>query len=176
MSKTRNLVNASLCLAAAIVLPFLTGQIPQIGAMLSPMHIPILICGFLCGPRYGLIIGFTAPLLRMVTFGMPQMPTALAMAFELATYGLVVGLIYRYLKKSLVNLYLALCTAMITGRVVWGIVMYIIAISRNTSFTWELFLAGALFNAIPGIILHLLLIPGFIVALQKAGYLHEGNN
>src|SRR5690625_4487680 len=98
MSSKRNnfsqMVLAAMFLALALVLPFLTGQIPQIGSALGPMHIPVLLSGFFCGPWYGLIVGFIAPLLRFMLFGMPPiMPTGVAMAFELATYGLVTGLL-----------------------------------------------------------------------------------
>ena len=86
--KVRSLVLAAVCVALGLVLPFLTGQIPSIGSKLSPMHIPVLLCGFLCGWQYGLAAGFVLPLLRNLLFGMPPMPVALIMAFEMATYGL----------------------------------------------------------------------------------------
>ena len=92
------LVYAAVCLALAMVLPLLIGQIPQIGQALSPMHIPVLLCGFLCGWPYGLAVGFIAPLLRGAVFGMPAlMPNGISMAFELATYGFVTGILYRRL-------------------------------------------------------------------------------
>ena len=95
------LVTAALCLALCMVLPFLTGQIPQIGSALSPMHIPVLMCGFLCAPAYAAAVGFIAPLLRFALFGMPPIfPTGVAMCFELATYGLVAGVLYRRLPKK----------------------------------------------------------------------------
>ena len=102
--KTKKLVlNVSLSgmfLALAYVLPFLTGQIPEIGSMLCPMHIPVLLCGFVCGAPYGLVVGFIAPMLRSLTLGMPPLfSTATAMAFELAVYGLVAGLLYKALPK-----------------------------------------------------------------------------
>ncbi len=79
-----------------IVLPFLTGQIPEIGSMLSPMHIPVLICGIICGWKYGILVGAITPILRSVIFHMPPMyPTAISMAFELATYGFVSGLLFK---------------------------------------------------------------------------------
>ena len=88
----KQLVLASMFLALALALPFLTGQIPQIGSMLCPMHIPVLLCGFFCGWPWGAAVGAVAPLLRSLIFGMPPMfPTALCMAFELATYGAVSG-------------------------------------------------------------------------------------
>ena len=90
----QKLVLAALCLALCMVLPFLTGQIPEIGSALSPMHIPVLLAGFLCGPWWALAVGAVAPVLRFALFGMPPIfPTGLAMCFELATYGLISGLL-----------------------------------------------------------------------------------
>ena len=166
----RKLTYAALFLALALVLPFLTGQIPQIGSALSPMHIPVLLCGFLVGWPWGLAVGFIAPLLRSVIFGMPAMfPGAFAMAFELAVYGLVSGILYRLLPKQKWSIYVTLVVAMLAGRVVWGIARLILAGLSGSSFTWALFLAGAFTNAIPGIILHIVLIPVIVMALERAG-------
>ena len=97
----KKLTYSALFLAIALVLPFITGQIPEIGAMLCPMHIPALLCGFMCGWPWGLAVGFIAPLLRSVIFGMPAMfPSAVGMAFELAVYGMMSGLLYRLLPKK----------------------------------------------------------------------------
>ncbi len=166
----RKLTYAALFLALALVLPFLTGQIPQIGSALSPMHIPVLLCGFLVGWPWGLAVGFIAPLLRSVIFGMPVMvPGAVAMAFELAVYGLVSGILYRLLPKKKWSIYVTLIVAMLAGRVVWGIARLIIAGLSGNSFTWALFLAGAFTNAVPGIILHIVLIPVIVMVLERAG-------
>ena len=166
----RKLTYSALFLAIALVLPFLTGQIPQIGSMLSPMHIPVLLCGFICGWPWGLAVGFIAPLLRSVLFGMPPMvPGAVSMAFELATYGCVAGLLYRLLPRKTVSIYIALVIAMIAGRIVWGIVRLVLAGLTGSKFTWALFMAGAFTNAIPGIILHIVLIPVLVIALERAG-------
>lgn len=166
----RKLTYAALFLALALVLPFLTGQIPQIGSALSPMHIPVLLCGFLVGWPWGLAVGFIAPLLRSVIFGMPVMvPGAVAMAFELAVYGLVSGILYRLLPKKKWSIYVTLIVAMLAGRVIWGIARLIIAGLSGNSFTWALFLAGAFTNAIPGIILHIILIPVIVMVLERTG-------
>ena len=82
----------ALILALAMVLPFLTGQIPEIGSMLCPMHIPALLCGFMCGWPWGLAVGFISPLLRSMS-GMPPIWIAIPMAFEMATYGAIAGLL-----------------------------------------------------------------------------------
>ena len=155
----RHLVYAAVCLALCMLLPLLTGQIPQIGSALSPMHIPVLLAGFLCGPWWALAVGFVAPMLRHVWMGMPPLITAIAMSFELAAYGLFSGLLYRLLPKKTVNIYVSLIGAMILGRIVWGIAMVVISGVSGSAFTWSAFMAGALLNAVPGIILHIVLIP-----------------
>ena len=168
--RIRKLTYAALYLAIAMVLPFITGQIPEIGSMLCPMHIPALLCGFMCGWPWGMAVGFIAPLLRSVLFGMPALfPAAVAMAFELAVYGCVSGLLYRLLPRRNWTVYVSLIIAMIAGRIVWGTVRLILAGLSGTGFTWALFLAGAFTNAIPGIIMHLILIPVLVIAMNRAG-------
>ena len=164
----RHLVYAAVCLALCMLLPFLTGQIPQIGSALSPMHIPVLLAGVLCGPWWAMAVGFVAPMLRHVWLGMPPLITAIAMSFELAAYGLFSGLLYRLLPKKTVNIYVSLIGAMILGRIVWGIAMVVISGVSGSAFTWSAFIAGALLNAVPGIILHIVLIPILVMALKRA--------
>lgn len=167
---TKNLVTAAVCLALCMVLPFLTGQIPQIGSALSPMHIPVLLAGFLCGPWWAMAVGLAAPLLRHFIFHMPPLITAVAMCFELAAYGLVSGLLYARLPKKTVNIYVSLITAMAAGRVVWGVVRVLLSGASGEPFTWAAFMAGAFFNAIPGIIVHIILVPMLVMALRRAGF------
>lgn len=160
---------SAMFLAIGQVLPFITGQIPTIGAMLSPMHLPVLLCGFIVGPMYGAIVGIICPLLRSVLFQMPRMyPTAIAMAFELCTYGFVSGFMFRYLKqKSIKNIYISLISAMIIGRLIWGIAQYVLLGFSNNTFTFNAFLTGALINAAPAIIIQLILIPLLVKALDR---------
>ena len=170
--KRKELINfnlSALFIALGLILPFLTGQIQQIGSMLLPMHIPVLLCGLICGWKYGLFVGFILAPLRSVIFGMPPMfPTAIAMAFELATYGVVIGFLYqRSNKKSVASVYRSMIGAMISGRIVWGLVMMLILEIRRSIFTWKMFIAGAFLNAIPGIILQLVLIPSIMVILDR---------
>ena len=167
---TKSLVTAAVCLALCLVLPFLTGQIPQIGSALSPMHIPVLLAGFLCGPWWAMAVGAVAPLLRFFLFHTPPLYTGLAMCFELAAYGLVSGLLYRALPKRTGNIYVSLITAMLAGRVVWGAARVVLSGVSGELFTWEMFMAGAFFKAIPGIIVHIALIPLLVMALKRAGF------
>ncbi len=167
----KTLTLAALFLALGLVLPFFTGQIPQIGSMLLPMHIPVFLCGLICGGPWGALIGFILPLIRFVLFGMPPIfPTGIAMCFELMTYGFAAGFIYNHSRwQCVVSLYRSLIAAMLIGRVVWGIVEVILLGLSGSAFTWQAFIAGALLNAIPGIILQLILIPAVMVALNRTG-------
>ena len=169
-TQLRKLTYSALYMAIALILPFVTGQIPEIGAMLCPMHIPALLCGFMCGWPWGVAVGFISPLLRSVMFGMPAMfPAAIAMAFELAVYGGMAGLLYSRLPRKKWMIYAALLISMIAGRVVWGAVQALLAGLSGNSFTCTLFLTGAVINAIPGIIMQLALIPVLVVTMDKAG-------
>ncbi|MCI6999354.1 MAG: ECF transporter S component [Clostridiales bacterium] len=164
----RQLILAAMFLTLALALPFLTGQIPQVGSALCPMHIPVLLCGFFCGPWYALAVGLVAPLLRFALFGMPPlMPTGIAMCFELATYGFVSGLLYKLLPGKKVFTYVTLIAAMLAGRIIWGIARVILAGLAQSEFAWTAFLSGAFVNAVPGIILHILLIPVLVIALKR---------
>lgn len=167
---------SSICIALGIILPFLTGQIPEIGSMLLPMHIPVLICGFICGWKYGLLVGLITPLLRSVSFGMPPIyPTAIAMSFELAAYGFISGLLFKIVNKKLnfiLSVYSTLILALIIGRIVWGFVRFGIGmIDKTNIFSLELFLSGAVISCWPGIIIQLFIIPILLLTLKKLNLL-----
>ncbi len=165
----QQLVLTAACLALCLVLPFLTGQVPEIGSMLCPMHIPVLLCGFLCGPAWAAAMGGIAPLVRFALFGMPPLfPVGVAMCFELAAYGAVSGLLYGRLPRKPGSIYIALLAAMLTGRILWGVVRVFFAGVTNSAFTWAAFLAGAFTGAVPGIIVQMLLIPLVVLALERA--------
>lgn len=167
-----NLTLSSMFLAVTFVLPFLTGQLQQIGSMLCPMHIPVILCGFFCGGYWGLAVGFIAPLLRSLALGMPPLfPVATCMAFELATYGLVAGILHKKLSKDSAhykrNIYITLIAAMVVGRIVWGLAMFACLGFETSKFGLSAFVAGAITTAIPGIVLQLVLIPVIVIALRK---------
>lgn len=162
------MVLAAMFLAMAYVLPFFTGQIPEIGSMLCPMHIPVMLCGFICGWPWGLAVGLIAPLLRSIILGMPPLfPTAVCMAFELATYGVMTGLFYKWLPKKKGFIYVSLISAMVVGRLVWGIAMMVCMGIKGGSFGVVAFLTGAVTNAIPGIVLQIVLIPILVMLLER---------
>ena len=172
---TLKMIISALMLAMAYVLPFMTGQIPEVGSMLCPMHIPVLLCGFICGWPWGLAVGFTAPLLRSLTLGMPPLfPSAVCMAFELAVYGAIAGLMHRLLPKKRGYIYLSLLVAMLAGRIVWGIAMLVCLGITGGTFTFSAFIAGAITNAVPGIILQIILIPLLIMLIERKKLVNLG--
>lgn len=162
------MVLSALFLAIGIVLPFFTGQIPMIGNMLLPMHIPVLLCGFSCGWKYGLVVGGMLPLLRSFLFGMPVLfPNATGMAVELAVYGAVTGVLGRRFGRSLKGIYLALISAMIFGRIAWGGTSILLFALAGSRFTWKIFFMQAFMNAVPGILIQLVLIPAIVKRLPN---------
>lgn len=172
----KSLALSAMFIAIGLVLPFFTGQIPQIGNMMLPMHIPVLLCGLICGWKYGAAVGFVTPLLRSMVFGVPILyPMAVGMAFELMTYGFVIGFLYGCSRwKCIIALYRCLIIAMLSGRIVWGLAQMIMLGVGKDGFTYQAFLAGAFINAIPGIIIQLVLIPTVMVLLNRTGLVAFG--
>ena len=162
-------VLSALFLSIGMVLPLLTSQIKEIGDTLLPMHLPVMLCGFLCGPLYGLCVGAVLPFFRSAVFGMPPMyPNAVWMAAELAAYGFVVGFIYSKFKhKGLLQIYISLIVSMLSGRIVWGIVKLILLGVGKNGFTFAAFITGGFIDALLGIILQLILIPIIVSVLNK---------
>ena len=168
MIKTKTLVLSAFFLALGVVLPSLTGSIKEIGDSLLPMHLVIMLCGVICGWKYAPIVGICMPFLRSMIFGMPPLyPNAVWMALELAAYGFATGMLYKFLPKKNVMIYVNLVLSMLIGRVVWGLVRFAIAGLGGSEFSIALFVAGAFTQAIPGIILHIVLIPILVMALKK---------
>lgn len=167
-STVKNVVLSAFFLALGIILPSVFAPVQAFGQILQPMHYPVYLCALICGWKYGAAIGFLCPLLRSSLFGMPVFyPTAIAMAFELASYGLVAGLIFSR-ERSVPGMYLSLVCAMALGRIVWGCVTAILLSLNGGVLLWETFIASAVTSAIPGILMQLVLIPAIVVALSKA--------
>jgi len=166
----RSIVYAAVCLALCLVLPFLTGNIPSIGKQFSPMHFPVLLCGFISGPFWGSIVGFVAPLRRNLLFGAPAIyPDALRMCVELLVYGMAAGLFYRYLPKRSFGIYVSLLCAQFFGRIAWGVAQFFLSVfDRSNSFYFEMIFTQTVVNSLYGILIQLLLIPPIVLAMQRA--------
>ena len=166
--KLHKMVLSAMFLALALLLPFLTGQIQQVGKMLTPMHFPVLLCGFFCGWQWGLIVGMVAPLLRSFLFSMPVFfPTAVCMSVELACYGCLAGVLDQRLPKRRWSVYLSLVCAMLGGRILWGCAQWFCMQLRAGSFGLSAFWSGAVLTAIPGIVLQIIFIPVIVMLLDE---------
>ncbi|MBQ9944707.1 MAG: ECF transporter S component [Clostridia bacterium] len=165
---TQKMVISALCIALCYVLPFLTGGNQQLNTALSPMHIPVFLCGYVCGPAWAAAVGFISPLFRSLTIGAPPLPGAAAMAFELAAYGLCAGLMYRLLPKKVPGLYATLLISMVVGRIVSVLAKIVVFSIAARPVTVSVFITEAFVNTLPGAALHLALIPPVVMALQRA--------
>ena len=172
-SQTKNLVLAGMLLALGIVLPQFVKMFPPLfgsnaGSVILPMHIPVLLCGLICGWKYGLVCGALTPFLCSIMTGMPPLfPFATGMMFELAAYAVIAGVLYKNLKQ---NIFVSLVAAMIGGRIVLGIANTIFFNMKGIPYGFEAFITSAFITALPGIIIQLLLIPTIILSLRKSSY------
>lgn len=163
------MIYAALCLAIGIVLPMAFHGIPNAGSIFLPMHIPVLLCGLICGPWYGLACGIAAPLLSSVLTGMPPAAYLPSMLCELAVYGLAAGLLIRLLRSSreLLNIYSSLVLAMLCGRAVGGILNALIF--RFGKYSVSAWTTAYFVTGLPGIVIQIVVIPLLLYALRKAG-------
>ncbi|MBR2385624.1 MAG: ECF transporter S component [Clostridia bacterium] len=166
----KKIIFSALFLAMGFILPLFIGQIPTIGQMLLPMHIPVFLCGFICDWKYGALIGFILPLLRSLLFSVPIMyPTAIAVAFEMAVYGLITGLIFGVCKKkNVISVYASMLPAMILGRMVRCFAEIVLLNLKGNPFIWKTFASMVILHSLPGIILQLILIPTVILTIKNA--------
>ena len=167
-SNTLYLVITGLCIALCVALPLAFHAVPNAGSVFSPMHIPVLLCGLICGCPLGLACGLLGPLLSSLITGMPPQAYLPPMMVELAVYGLVTGLMMRFIRMGnlIADLFFSLITAMLIGRVAAGLARALIfAPGKMTLAAW----AGSYFvTSLPGIAIQLVFIPAIVIALEKA--------
>lgn len=167
MRPIKKLTLSSVCIALCVVLPIAFHSIPDGGSIFLPMHIPVLVCGMLCGWPYGLLCGLMGPLLSSLITGMPPAAVLPAMMVECGTYGAVSGLVLTFVRsgKTYVDLYTTLVVAMIAGRVVSGVAKALIFSPGMALSAW---VAASFVTALPGIVIQLVFLPGVVAALMKA--------
>ena len=173
MTSTKRLILAGLCVALGIVLPVAFHSVANAGSIFLPMHIPVLLCGLICGWPYGLACGVLAPLLSSLITGMPPMAYLPSMFCELAVYGFVSGLLMRYVKtgKLLADLYISLVSAMLLGRLVLGLLNALLF--RAGEYSVALWTTSAFVTALPGIVIQLAVIPALVFALKQSKLISE---
>ena len=168
MSYIKRLTISALCIALCVVLPMAFHVIPNAGSVMLPMHIPVLLCGLVCGWQYGLLCGILGPMVSSLVTGMPPAAILPGMMVECGMYGCVGGLLMERIRTGSLyaDLYLSLPIAMLAGRVISGIVKALI-LTPGMSFTaWA---TASFVTALPGISIQLILLPTLIVALNRAG-------
>lgn len=167
MSPVKKLVFAAVCVALCVVVPQAFHVIPNAGTVFLPMHIPVLLCGLVCGWPYGLVCGLLGPLLSNLTFQMPPAAMLPSMMVECATYGAVTGIMMYFVrtKYAVCDLYISMVTAMVLGRVVSGLAKSLIFAPGTAPFAW---VTTSLVAGIPGIVIQLVLMPAVVYALTKA--------
>jgi hypothetical protein len=162
--KTKELITGGLLLAVGILLPMVFHSMNIMGKVFLPMHIPVLIGGFLLSPYLALILGIVTPLLSSVLTGMPPMyPMGIIMAFELGTYGLAVSLCMRKFKLPII---ISLITSMAVGRIVAGITVFMLASLFGLKMNPIAFIQGAVVTGLPGIAIQIIIIPTLIYSLS----------
>lgn len=168
MSSTKKLCICAVCIALCYVLPMALHPL-ALGTALSPMHIPVLLCGLLCGWPLGAVCGIVGPILSSTLSGMPPAAMLLYMIPELCVYGLASGLAIRYIRtgRVLADLYLSLIPAMLLGRVAGG-VAHGLFYSPDQPYSLTLWVSGYLVGTLPGIILHLVILPVLVLALMRS--------
>ncbi len=169
-----NMILTALFIALAIVLPtIISANSPDLARTLCPMHIPIFICGAVCGWQWGMMAGVISPLLRSVLFSAPILyPNAVAMAFELSAYAVIIALMLRLLAgklERLASVYVSMVVAMIFGRLVFAMAKFALLGIDGQAYTWSLFMSEAVLSAGPAIVLQFAVIPPIVYALGGYG-------
>ena len=172
-NQTRMLIFAALLVAIGLILPFFLGNVQIFMQGVSPMHIPALLAGLLLGPFWGALVGAVTPLLRGFLFHMPVLvPTGVCMAFELAAYGILTGVLYpplakRFKSNHLPAIIIAMLIAMVAGRIVGGVVQAILQISRGNSYGFNAFITAYFVKTAVGAVIHLIVVPAVTLALKR---------
>ena len=166
MTVVKRMVTTAICAAMCVVLPLAFHAIPNAGTILLPMHIPVLLCGLVCGWPYGLVCGLLGPFISSFT-GMPPMAVLPGMMVECGAYGFVTGLMMKYVRtgRTTADLYISMGAAMILGRVLSGLAKALIFSPGTPAFAW---VTTSLVTGIPGIIIQLVVMPLLITALTRA--------
>lgn len=171
MSTPKKITLCAICIALCAVLPPAFHMLGPVASVLSPMHIPVLLCGLVCGWSYGAVCGVVGPLLSSLLTSMPPAAALVHMLPELCVYGLVCGLLIKLVHtgNTLTDLYCALVPAMLLGRVAGGVARTLFLLGKGQSYTLALWAGAYLVEALPGIVLHLFLVPALALALMRAG-------
>lgn len=171
MSSVKKITLCAICIALCVVTPTAFHVFGPVSSILSPMHIPVLLCGLVCGWPFGAFCGVAGPLLSSMITTMPPAAALVHMLPELCGYGLCCGLLFRLIRtgNTYADICCALVPAMLLGRIAGGVARTLFLLGSGQSYTLALWAGAYLVEALPGIILHLILVPTLVVVLTKAG-------
>ena len=174
MSSIKKACITSVCIALCYVLPMAFHML-GLGGALSPMHIPVLLCGLICGWPYGAFCGIAGPVISSLLSGMPSTLQLIYMVPELCAYGLFAGLLLRFIKtgNSIADLYLSMIPAMLLGRIIGGIAQAAFYLSTARGYSIALWAGGYFAGSLPAIIIQLIAVPSLVMVLMKARLLPE---
>ena len=169
MSSIKKICITSIMIALCCILPMMF-HMAGLGSTFAPMHIPVLLCGLICGGWFGACCGLIGPIVSSILTGMPAPTILISMVPELITYGIVTGLLMRIVRTGFrsADLYISLVSAMLIGRVVAGVAKALLYMSNGESFTIALWVSSHFVTALPGIICHLILVPLLMMALYRS--------
>lgn len=174
MTKIKKLCICAICAALCYVLPIAFHAL-ALGSAFSPIHIPVLLCGLVCGWPYGLLCGIVGPVLSSLLSGMPPMAMLISMIPELCAYGAFCGLLMKRVRteRLYLDLYLSLLPSMILGRIVGGLASALFYLSTAQSYSVALWASSYIVGTLPGLILHLVVLPVIVLILMKARLIPE---
>lgn len=169
LTSVNKITITAVCVALCCVLPMAFHAF-GLGHAFSPMHIPVLLCGIVCGCWYGAFCGIVGPILSSIITGMPQAAGLVGMVPELAVYGLVTGLMMKlvHTKNLFADLYICLAVAMVAGRIIGGIANALFYLGNGNAYSLSIWATSYFINALPGIVCHLVVVPLLAFTLTKA--------
>lgn len=173
MSNVKKSIITAVCIALCYVIPLMFHGIQNAGSIFCPMHIPVFICGLICGWQYGLLCGIAGPALSSALSGMPPVAILPSMMVELAVYGTAAGLMMKLVrtKSTYADLYISLIVAIVCGRVLAGLAKALIF--ARGSYSMSAWIAGSVVTSWPGTVIQLVFIPTIVFALMKSHLIPE---
>lgn len=173
MSNVKKSIITAVCIALCYVIPLMFHGIQNAGNIFCPMHIPVFICGLICGWQYGLLCGIAGPALSSALSGMPPAAILPSMMVELAAYGTAAGLMMKLVrtKSTYADLYISLIVAIVCGRVLAGLAKALIF--ARGSYSMSAWIAGSVVTSWPGTVIQLVFIPTIVFALMKSHLIPE---
>lgn len=173
MTSVKKSIICAVCIALCYVLPLFFHGIQNAGPVFCPMHIPVFICGLICGWHYGLLCGIAGPAISSALTGMPPIAHLPSMMAELAVYGIISGLMIKLIhtKNTYADLYISLTAAIIAGRICAGITKALIF--TKGSYSMAMWVSGYVVTSWPGTLVQFIFIPSIIFTLMKANLIPE---